>query len=216
MEIFTYGNPSATTVLVQPIGDQDLDSMAREVEEIEKRVGKNFCLMALKVESWNRELSPWKAPAVFGRYDFGGEAAALLKKTSACCREDGKRYYLGGYSLAGLFSLWAAYQTEHFRGVAAVSPSVWFPGFLPYMREHAIQVPAVYLSLGDQEEKTKNTVMASVGDCIREGAAWLREQGVQTVLEWNAGNHFREPEVRTAKGFAWLMKEGDGKGEAER
>lgn len=206
MQIFTYGNPNAGTVLVQPIGDQDLPLMEREIEEIRRRAGEDFSLMALKVEDWNRELSPWKAPAVFGREDFGGEASALLQETLACCRKDGKRCFLGGYSLAGLFSLWAAYQTERFCGVAAVSPSVWFPGFLPYMEEHRIQTPAVYLSLGDREEKTKNAVMASVGRCIREGEARLRQQGVQTVLEWNAGNHFREPELRTAKGFAWLLK----------
>lgn len=25
------------------------------------------------------------------------------------------------------------------------------------------------------------------------------------TLEWNPGNHFREPDVRTAKGFCWVM-----------
>ena len=35
---------------------------------------------------------------------------------------------LGGYSLAGLFALWASTQTDLFYGVAAASPSVWFPG----------------------------------------------------------------------------------------
>ena len=40
------------------------------------------------------------------------------------------KLYLGGYSLAGFFSLWAAYQTDRFAGVAAVSPSVWFPGWM--------------------------------------------------------------------------------------
>ncbi|MBQ3918704.1 MAG: esterase, partial [Oscillospiraceae bacterium] len=61
------------------------------------------------------------------------------------------------------------------------------------------------LSLGDREEKTRNAVMASVGDCIRRGYHMLSEQGVDTILEWNQGNHFREPDIRTAKAFSWML-----------
>ena len=37
------------------------------------------------------------------------------------------------------------------------------------MKEHDVRTDSVYLSLGDREEKTRNPVMATVGDCIREG-----------------------------------------------
>ena len=117
-----------------------------------------------------------------------------------------KTYYIGGYSLAGLFSLWAAYQTDIFAGVAAVSPSVWFPGFIEYMKEHEIKSETVYLSLGDREEKTRNSVMSQVGNCIRMGYGWLIEHGINCNLEWNQGNHFREPDIRIAKAFAWVME----------
>ena len=30
-------------------------------------------------------------------------------------------------------------------------------------------------------------------------------RGVNTILEWNAGNHFVDSEKRMAKGFSWLM-----------
>lgn len=75
------------------------------------------------------------------------------------------------------------------------------------MKEHEIRSKAVYLSLGDREEKTKNPVMCTVGDCIRKAYAYLAGQGTDCTLEWNAGNHFKEPEMRTAKAFAWVMKE---------
>ena len=65
-----------------------------------------------------------------------------------------KKYYLGGYSLAGLFSLWACCQSGKFAGIAAASPSVWFPGFLTYLEENEVKSPCIYLSLGDKEEKT--------------------------------------------------------------
>lgn len=107
--------------------------------------------------------------------DFGGGAAETLEKILALCTDPGKTYYIGGYSLAGLFALWAAYQTDRFSGVAAASPSVWFPGFSAYMREHRMKTGTVYLSLGDREEKTRNPVMAQVGACIRD--AWLLDVG---------------------------------------
>ena len=72
------------------------------------------------------------------------------------CADRSKTYYAGGYSMAGLFSLWAAYQTDAFASVAAASPSIWFPDFLQYMKEHGIRTESVYLSLGDREEKTRN------------------------------------------------------------
>ena len=62
--------------------------------------------------------------------------------------------------------------------------------------------------LGDREEKTRNPVMAAVGDRIRELHALLAARGTDCVLEWNPGNHFREPELRTARAFAWLLREG--------
>lgn len=146
------------------------------------------------------------APAVFGKDDFGDGAGDMLQFILGQCSDDSKTYYIGGYSLAGLFSLWAAYQTDVFAGVAAVSPSIWFPDFLQYMEEHDIRTDAVYLSLGDREEKTKNPVMATVGDCIRKGQELLCRKGVWTTLEWNPGNHFKDAGIRTAKGFAWVMK----------
>ena len=90
-------------------------------------------------------------------------------------------------------------------GVAAASPSVWFPGFADYMEEHAIKCRRVYLSLGDREEKVRNPVMAAVGENIRGAYDCLAGQGVECVLEWNKGNHFKEPDIRTAKAFAWLI-----------
>lgn len=200
-----YGDKNADIVLIQPVGDHDLSEIENEVAEIKKLTSVDFQLIAVKVDDWNDELSPWNAPAVFGNEDFGMGAQVTLTEILKLCSDKGKTYYIGGYSLAGLFSLWAAYQTDVFSGVAAASPSVWFPNFIEYMKDHDIRCGTVYLSLGDREEHTKNAVMARVGDCIREGYSWLTEHGVDCVLEWNKGGHFKEPALRTARAFAWVM-----------
>ena len=75
------------------------------------------------------------------------------------------------------------------------------------MRERKIKSGTVYLSLGDKEEKTRNPVMATVGVRIRGAEILLKEQGINCVLEWNPGNHFKDTDQRTAKAFAWVMKQ---------
>lgn len=48
--------------------------------------------------------------------------------------------------------------------------------------------------------------MSQVGNCIRMGYEWLIEHEINCNLEWNQGNHFREPDIRIAKAFAWVME----------
>ena len=38
-----------------------------------------------------------------------------------------------------------------------------------------------------------------------QGYEFLKDNGIDCVLEWNKGNHFKNPDMRTAKAFAWLM-----------
>ena len=206
MDVLEFGDPEAATVLIQPVDDHDLSFIESEVEAISRLSARDFRLLAVKVDSWNADLSPWEAPTVFGGEGFGGGAEATLEEVLRHCADPDKTYILGGYSLAGLFALWAAYRTDVFAGVAAASPSVWFPGFTAFMGAGEPRCRAVYLSLGDREERTRNPVMATVGDCIREAHTLLRARGIPCTLEWNPGNHFKDPDLRTAKAFAWLLE----------
>lgn len=208
MEIYEFGNPESDIVLIQPVDDHDLAGIENEFAEIKESYKKSFYLIAVKIKDWNNDLSPWKAPAIFGQESFGGGALKTLEELLNLCTDSEKTYYIGGYSLAGLFALWAAYQTDVFMGVAAVSPSLWFPGFDEYMSKNQIWIHTVYLSLGDREEKVRNPVIATVGDRIRQAHMHLKECRVKSILEWNNGNHFRDPDIRTAKAFAWVMNNG--------
>jgi hypothetical protein len=200
-----YGDPGADIVLIQPACDHDLSGLEKEYEYIRRAASTDFQLIAVEIDDWNRELSPWKAPAVFGRNGFGDGAEETLRKLMPLTEDRSKTYYIGGYSLAGLFALWTAYHTDVFAGVGAASPSVWFPGFVDYMKAGEIRTDKVYLSLGDKEERTKNPAMATVGNCIKECYGWLRTNNICCTLEWNEGNHFKDSELRTAKAFAWLI-----------
>ena len=211
-----YGEAHAEYLLLQMTGEHELQSMDSEVAAIAQGAAHPFLFAAVPVESWNDELSPWKAPAVWGKQGFGGNAADTLrfltKQVIPTLKQrfhlpENVKIILGGYSLAGLFALWASTQTDLFYGVAAASPSVWFPGWMEFEQQHPIQAQRVYLSLGDKEERTKNTVMAAVGDNIRTLHSRLTARDADCTLEWNSGGHFKDADLRTAKAFRWMMEE---------
>ena len=210
-----YGEPHAEYLLLQMTGEHELQSMDHEVTVIAQS-SWNFLFAAIPVENWNDALSPWEAPAVRGKQGFGGNAADtlrfLMEQVIPILKQqfplpENVKIILGGYSLAGLFALWASTQTDLFYGVAAASPSVWFPGWIEFEQQHPIQTQHIYLSLGDKEEHTKNAVMAAVGDNIRVLHSQLTAHGVDCTLEWNSGGHFKGADLRTARAFQWEMEE---------
>lgn len=215
MHKLIIGKDAAPYCLIQAVGDHDAELLQIEYDIIKKTTGKDILLAAFHIDDLNKDLSPWEAEPVFGEEPFGKDAKKTLsyitEKLIPSLKENGlageeTKFIIGGYSLAALFSLWAVYQTDLFFGCAAASPSVWFPDWISYAEKNKIKAKHVYLSLGDKEEKTKNPVMKTVADCIRRQEELLQANPyVSCVLEWNQRNHFKEPEVRTAKGFAGII-----------
>lgn len=91
---------------------------------------------AVEGVDWNRKLTPWPAPPVArGQPEFGGGADTLLgelagrilPEVEAELRPSAR--WIAGYSLAGLFAVYAALSTRLFARVASVSGSMWYPGF---------------------------------------------------------------------------------------
>ena len=210
-----YGEAHAEYLLLQMTGEHELQSMESEITAIAQSA-HHFLFAAIPVESWNDALSPWKSPAVWGKQGFGGKAGETLYFMTEQIIPSPKQQFrlpesvkiiLGGYSLAGLFALWASTQTNLFYGIAAASPSVWFPGWMEFEQQHPMQAQHIYLSLGDKEERTKNAVMAVVSDNIGTLHSRLIERGADCTLEWNSGGHFKDADLRTAKAFRWTMEE---------
>lgn len=210
-----YGDAKAEYLLLQMTDAHELQSMDDEIAAIAQDAARPFLFAAVLVLNWNNDLSPWAAPAVWGKEDFGGKAEHTLRLLTEqviptlkqqFALPENVRIILGGYSLAGFFALWAAAQTNLFYGIAAASPSVWFPGWMEYEQQFPVRAQRVYLSLGDREEHTRNPVMAAVGDNIRALYRRFAERGDACVLEWNRGGHFKDCSQRTAKAFCRVME----------
>ena len=210
-----YITDTAKYLLSQPVDEHDIKVLDNEVEEILKNTDELFSLIAFKIEDWNNELSPWETPPAFGNKSFGSGAKDTLEFIESKLIPTVKEKYnlgveikfiLGGYSLAGLFSLWSAYKSNTFSGIAAASPSVWFNGWGEFMNNNTPLSNTIYLSLGDSEEKTKNKVMSAVGDNIRKQEELLKNDNMNTILEWNKGGHFSNSDIRVAKAFTWCIE----------
>ena len=210
-----YITDTAKYLLIQPVDGHDIEVLDNEVAGILEKTDKQFSLIAFKIEDWNSELSPWEAPSAFGNKSFGSGAKDTLEfiesRLIPMIKEkynlgDEIKFILGGYSLAGLFSLWSAYKSNTFSGIAAASPSVWFNDWEEFMKNNTPLSNTIYLSLGDAEEKTKNKVMSAVGENIRKQEELLKNNNINTILEWNKGGHFSDSDIRVAKAFVWCIE----------
>ncbi|MBP5486706.1 MAG: esterase [Bacteroidales bacterium] len=211
--LYAEGEPEV--LLVEPMDEQDLEFLDRELEILKAEAVRPFALAALVINDWNRELAPWPADPVFGKELFTGGAPATLrfiedrlipKVESLFPSLKGGRRIIGGYSLSALFALWCAYESDSFDGIAAASPSVWYPGWMEFVRSHNPKAHNVYLSLGDKEYKSRNRTLATVETCIRDYSEILSAtEGMKTTLEWNPGNHFVDADLRTARAFMWTL-----------
>ncbi|WP_281679257.1 alpha/beta hydrolase-fold protein [Eggerthia catenaformis] len=208
-ECYIYEEGDSQRILIQFVDDHDLKTLNQEISLI-KKSGHVFTFVAVKVKLWNQELTPWSASAVYGKEAFGNGADKTVKfliKDLIPYLENkyGKNlvYYLGGYSLAGLFALYCGYQTNIFKGIAACSPSVWYKGWVDYINTDDMKTENVYLSLGKKESKTRHPLVSKVEENIKYQQEMLKYKN--TVLEWNDGNHFQDNEKRMAEGFIWLL-----------
>ncbi|MBQ7176526.1 MAG: hypothetical protein IJS08_03850 [Victivallales bacterium] len=208
-----YEQEMPLCILVQPLGVHEQDTLDAEVQSIAAKASIPFAMVAFEISDWERDLMPWSDPAVSKLSDAECHADETLRYITDELlpwlkgRFGDLPIVLGGYSLAGLFSLWAARECDCFYGIAAASPSVWIEGWPDYVDTHPMRARRVFLSLGEREEKTRNRAIARVGERIRDEHALLQRQlgEANCTLEWNPGGHFVDCDSRLARAFIWNL-----------
>lgn len=147
-----------------------------------------------------RDFTPWEAEPVWPGEPFSGGGEDYLKfLTDTALPYLEERFgaptgpencALLGYSLGGLFALWALTKTEKFGAGASLSGSLWYPQFLKYLENcPPKRDTAIYLSLGDREPLGGPSVMRTVGDCTEKAKEILSDHGCKVFFEWNQGGH---------------------------
>ena len=212
-----FGSETPACLLVQPSARHENATLEAEAAQITALNRIPFVLATIELEDWIIDLMPWPDGNISRDPEAGQHGQETLQYLLlSLIPEMRKRFgplpvILGGYSLGGLFGLWASTQTDSFRAIGAASPSVWIHGWLPYARKHVTLANRVYLSLGEQEEHVKNQAIARVGDNLRAYHALLQEQlgPERCPLIWEQGNHFTDNKGRLARAFAWCMSTAD-------
>lgn len=209
-----FGSERPECVLIQPSARHENVTLEAEAEQIAERSGVPFVLATIELEDWIIDLMPWPDANISREPEAGKHGQDTLEYVlESLIPELQKRYgplpvIIGGYSLGGLFALWASAQSDRFKAVAAASPSVWIKDWIPFAKKHAPMADAVYLSLGNQEEHVKNQAIARVGNCLRTQHSLLQEQigADNCTLFWEQGGHFNDNEGRLARAFAWCIE----------
>ena len=189
------------------------------------QVPGDVSLVNVGADLWEENFSPWCAPRVFAKGPNFGDGAqktldTLINQVIPWAESeltDPPAYrMLVGYSLAGLFSLWAGLSQAcitpipTFQRIGAVSGSFWFPGLLDYvdqqLRGGAVSLTHAYLSLGDREARTPNPQIMHVRENAELLASRFESAGLTSMFELNRGNHFQNVEGRMQKALDWLVK----------
>ena len=208
--IYIYGkeNTKAPLVIVNTFqGD------GHEVYEAMQQIKSiPITLAVISDIDWNDEMTPGKCPPLYkGDSPCTGGADGYIRKLedkivpAILAELNGQPSFvaIAGYSLGGLFALYSLYKTDIFSRAVSASGSMWFPGFLEFAEknEMVIKPDRVYLSLGDKEAKTRNTVLRTVEENTQEIFELFKGKGIDCTFEMNEGNHFKDADLRLAKGI---------------
>lgn len=183
--------------------------------ELQKDNCPDFTLITVSGLNWEAELSPWAAGNLFKYSEmFTGGADAYLQFLTQQVLPQAEAGLngvlwrgLAGYSLAGLFTVYALYKTDLFSRAASMSGSLWYPVFKDFALQNTLyKTPQhLYFSLGDKEARARNQYLKTVQQCTEELAAHYRGLGINTCYELNPGGHYRDIISRSAAGIKWIL-----------
>ena len=165
---------------------------------------------------WNHDMSPWYMPSIYSKEKSFSDGAddylrllidEILPKANEMIEGEPGFTGIAGYSLAGLFAIYAMYKTDVFDKVASMSGSLWFYDFMEYCkRNDCMKLPdEIYFSLGDKEADTRNPILKTVEYNTRELSEYFKNLGSEVIFELNKGNHFTDTILRSAKGIKAIL-----------
>lgn len=165
---------------------------------------------------WDCDYTPWPSRELAGRtFTGGGETFYHETVLPLCCSAQARfssieHWGILGYSLGGLFALYAASRCDSpFERAASVSGALWYEGFADYAAQSPFPaLKRAYLSLGRREAGRGRGPMGRVGEATQRVDQVLRARlGDENVcFEWNNGGHFFEVSQRIERAISEICK----------
>lgn len=218
--VFLPGETSASRPWPILLLNGDADML--KLLEQEKLLPLKCCLAVMPLSD-NRldDFTPWPKPALNSRFpDFGGRADVYLswvtdgliphiRCTYPVSQSPAKTGMLG-QSLGGLAALYS--QTvcggNVFGHTAAISPSCWYPGFLPHMKSHLPKTSDTrwFISCGRKEGMGHGDIKrnAPVKALLMMEMLTARYGKDQVLFHWDDGGHGDFLPLRYRLALSWM------------
>lgn len=188
----------------------------QELPDTERLMSALDCAVVYVVISdWDNTLTPWPAKGLYRNgEDFKGEAPEFLQKLldeliPAIEQKEGltpSHRAIAGYSLAGLFAMYAFVNCDTFECAASMSGSFWYEGWADYITSLKLDKRGcgAFVTLGDKERKAKNKLMRTVQENTDITICALESWGVKVEHHLVPGGHFDNIYQRVGDGISAL------------
>ena len=183
-----------------------IDSPEHQLDVATAAEGLRSHVASVPVADWGDELTPWPAPALRpGEKDFGGRADETLASLAAALDKAPGPHAICGYSLGGLFALYAFVREPRLAACACLSGSVWYEGWVDWLRENAPDCAGryAYFSVG-KKEKRAGLPFRHVEEDLAACAEILRARGCKVDVALGPGSHMQHVTERLAAGLTAL------------
>jgi predicted alpha/beta superfamily hydrolase len=212
------GGPAAPCIYVV-CGDGEWEDLGELTQ------GRTCAIVQTRDADFFRDFSPWPEAALTPDIPaFAGGAPAYLRTLvtttiPAIERAHGlapRTRAICGYSLAGLFALYALLESDAFCAAACVSGSLWFEGWPDYLAR-AVARPAwrdrcanpatrpyAFFTLGNKERNAPNPRMRTVRMRTDETVDALLRSGAEAEFQRMPGTHFTFVDERIGEGLSHL------------
>lgn len=197
--------PTASVIYLIDSPDHPSDASILELP-------RTCTVVTVPVRNWGEALTPWPAPGLYREEpDFGGQASDTLAELcndvipalEAAAGLSPTARAICGYSLAGLFSLYAFVTRDFFSACGCLSGSVWYEGWVDHLRSirRSYDGRFAFLSLGTKEKRGGRPIMRTVQDNMQACAQILQDCGCHVRLQLTPGNHLQHVPERLGAGI---------------
>lgn len=182
-----------------------------------ERATQGLCsnVVGVPIRDWSNLLTPWPAACLYkGEPDFEGQAETTLAELCDSTipsieRNEGlvpASRAICGYSLGGLFSMYAIVRSDAFDACACLSGSVWYEGWVEYLQSlnKDLRGRFAFLSLGTKERRAARPILKTVQDRMDACALILQQRGCSVHYQMGPGNHLYQIPERLTAGLAEL------------
>ena len=183
-----------------------IDSPEHPLPVAEATDGLRSRVTRVPVGDWGDALTPWPAPALRpGEKDFGGRADKTLASLAELLDRAAGPHAICGYSLGGLFALYAFAREPRLSACAGLAGSVWSEGWIDWLRANAPEGSGryAYFSVG-KKEKRAGLPFRHVEEDLAACADILSERGCMVDVTLGPGNHMQHVAERLSSGLAAL------------